>query len=336
MLYARDFRRKAYEALNGKWALAVGTGFIAALLGGMDGPVNIPDFNWKEQYNGFFQPELLLFYLSIVMITLAFALIAFFFGGAVTLGYCRFNKNVIKGTNPRFNDLFSNFHIFWKAFLLQLLIGIFIILWTFLLIIPGIIATFSYAMAPYIMDENPEMSVMEAIRRSKEMMNGNRWRLFCLELSFIGWAILCLFTCGIGILWLNPYIYAAEAAFYLEISGHNENSNQGYNNYGYNSNDYYNNGYNNNDYKNSYDKNGYNGSNNYDNNNNQQFNNGYNNNYNDSNNYGNSENNNQNNMNNINPDYNNPENKNSGNNYPDNSNPNNGNPNNSNPDNPGL
>ncbi len=60
---------------------------------------------------------------------------------------------------------------------------------------------------------------MEAIERSKVMMVGHKWRLFCLELSFIGWAILCLFTLGIGLLWYVPYYNAAIAAFYLEVSG---------------------------------------------------------------------------------------------------------------------
>jgi uncharacterized membrane protein len=63
------------------------------------------------------------------------------------------------------------------------------------------------------------MLVSDAIRESARMMRGNKWRLFCLELSFIGWGFLCLFTCGIGYLWLNPYMYQAEAALYHEISG---------------------------------------------------------------------------------------------------------------------
>ena len=64
-----------------------------------------------------------------------------------------------------------------------------------------------------------ELTAREAIETSKEMMYGNRWRLFCLHISFIGWAILCAFTLGIGSLWLNPYSNVAEAAFYRDISG---------------------------------------------------------------------------------------------------------------------
>lgn len=82
-----------------------------------------------------------------------------------------------------------------------------------------VIATYRYAMSDYIMAENPDIPVSAAIAESAHMMEGNKWRLFCLELSFIGWALLCLLSGGIGFLWLNPYMYQAEAAMYHEISG---------------------------------------------------------------------------------------------------------------------
>ena len=69
------------------------------------------------------------------------------------------------------------------------------------------------------MAENPGMDVMEAINRSKELMSGNKRRLLCLHLSFIGRDLLCVFTLGIGYLWLMPYRNAAETAFYLEVTG---------------------------------------------------------------------------------------------------------------------
>ena len=82
-----------------------------------------------------------------------------------------------------------------------------------------VIATYRYAMSDYILAENPDIPVSEAIAESARMMEGNKWRLFCLELSFIGWVFLCLLSGGIGFLWLNPYMYQAEAAMYHEISG---------------------------------------------------------------------------------------------------------------------
>ncbi len=96
---------------------------------------------------------------------------------------------------------------------------VYVLLWSLLLIIPGIIATYSYAMTEFILAEHPDLTASEAIAQSKEMMSGNRWRLFCLHFSFIGWDILSSLTLGIGNLWLRPYKQAANAAFYREISG---------------------------------------------------------------------------------------------------------------------
>ena len=104
------------------------------------------------------------------------------------------------------------------GFFMQLLRSIYIFLWSLLFVIPGIYAAYGYAMTPYILLENPEMTANEAITKSKELMHGNRWRLFCLEISFIGWALLAaLLTLGIGVLWLKPYMETSFAAFYREI-----------------------------------------------------------------------------------------------------------------------
>jgi len=110
---------------------------------------------------------------------------------------------------------------FWKTTAVaRLLQSVYILLWSLLFIIPGIMAAYSYSMTGYILAENPNMTADEAIARSKQMMDGNRWRLFCLQISFIGWSILSsLLTFGIGDLWLTPYRQAASAAFYREISG---------------------------------------------------------------------------------------------------------------------
>lgn len=72
-------------------------------------------------------------------------------------------------------------------------------------------------MAPYILYENPGMRPNDARKASKELMRGNKWRLFCLELSFFGWALLSALTLGIGTFWLRPYEEAAQASFYRQI-----------------------------------------------------------------------------------------------------------------------
>ena len=141
----------------------------------------------------------------------------FIIGGTVQLGYAKFNLALIDHKDAQVSDLFSQFHRFGDGFLLSLLTAIFVTLWTLLLIIPGIIAGYSYAMAPYILYEHPGLRPMDAIKASKELMRGNKWRLFCLELSFFGWALLSALTLGIGTFWLRPYEEAAQASFYRQI-----------------------------------------------------------------------------------------------------------------------
>ena len=74
---------------------------------------------------------------------------------------------------------------------MKFLQGLYIALWSLLLVIPGIVKTYSYAMTPYIMSEHPSLTANEAITESRRIMNGNKWRLFCLDFSFIGWELLC-------------------------------------------------------------------------------------------------------------------------------------------------
>ena len=231
MLYAADFRNKAAAALSGNWGKAVGVGFVASLLGaattfagsgGGGGRDSSSDIESITDLNGVipteFQIAVLAFISILGFIAIAFAILHFIVGGAVTLGYVKFNLNLVDGKPASFADLFSEFHRFGTAFVMQLLRGLYTLLWSLLLIIPGIYASYGYAMTPYILLENPEMTANEAIAASKELMDGNRWRLFCLEISFIGWALLAaLLTCGIGYLWVVPYQEASFAAFYREI-----------------------------------------------------------------------------------------------------------------------
>jgi len=229
MMYAADFRREARKSLDGNWGKAIGAGFVAGLLGAGTTAVASGSGSGYSQnvesiseLNGVIPTEFQIAYIVILsaigFIALVFGLIHFVAGGAVTLGYVKFNLNLVDEKPAFFSDLFSEFHRFGAGFLMQLLRTIYICLWTLLLIIPGILASYSYAMTPYILLENPEMTANEAIGKSKELMYGNRWRLFCLEVSFIGWALLAvLFTCGLGAFFLQPYMEASFAAFYREI-----------------------------------------------------------------------------------------------------------------------
>ncbi len=97
----------------------------------------------------------------------------------------------------------------------QFLTDLFIFLWSLLLIVPGIIKAYSYRMIPYIMAEDPYMSFGEAKRLSQDMMNGEKWNAFVLDLSFILWILLSLITFNIaGIFWVEPYIQFTNAELY--------------------------------------------------------------------------------------------------------------------------
>lgn len=115
-------------------------------------------------------------------------------------------------------DIFCGFKSdFGGLFLINLMTSIFVFLWALLLVIPGIIMGYAYSMAYYVKVDNPEYDWRQCIKGSKELMRGHKWQLFVLDLSFIGWAIVCLFTFGIGYLWLIPYMQVSRTQFYNSI-----------------------------------------------------------------------------------------------------------------------
>ena len=157
---------------------------------------------------------------TVMIVLVIIGVVLFVIGGGIQMGLIRYNLDLLTRENPpAFLTLFSRMSIFGKALGLRLMTGILTGLWSLLFVIPGVVATYRYALAPYLMAEHPEMGVMEAISQSKALMRGNKWRLFCLQLSFIGWGILSTLTLNIGDLWLAPYRNAAETAFYLELTG---------------------------------------------------------------------------------------------------------------------
>ena len=123
-------------------------------------------------------------------------------GGAVRLGYARFNLNLADGKAAAVSDLFSQKGRLWDGFCLKFLQGLYVALWSLLLVIPGIVKSYSYAMAPYIMAEHPALTANEAITESRRIMDGNKWRLFCLDFSFIGWELLCVLPMLVGFSWV--------------------------------------------------------------------------------------------------------------------------------------
>lgn len=137
-------------------------------------------------------------------------------GFGMSIAFLRFVRGETSGedlvTKP-----FEVFNHYGRTLGASLLVFLFVMLWSLLLIVPGIVKGLSYAMTPYILHDNPEMSARECIRQSQKMMDGYKMKFFLLQLSFIGWFLLCCITMGIGLLWLQPYIITTEAKFYEEL-----------------------------------------------------------------------------------------------------------------------
>lgn len=139
---------------------------------------------------------------------------AFVLMPAMSLALIVIYLNLTVGQAPELGDLFGQFNNFWPAFKVTFLTGLFAGLWSLLLVVPGIIKTYSYSQAMYILAENPGISALEAIDRSKKMMHGHKLELFMLHLSFLGWTLLCGITCGIASIYVIPYMNTANANFY--------------------------------------------------------------------------------------------------------------------------
>ena len=137
--------------------------------------------------------------------------------GPLSLGLVIFALKFSNEEPAEVSNLFDGFNNFISAMALYLWSALWIFLWSLLLIVPGIIKSISYSMSFYILAENPQINVREALNISKRITMGYKGRIFMLGLSFIGWAILACITLGIGFLWLVPYIQIAFANLYKEL-----------------------------------------------------------------------------------------------------------------------
>ena len=135
-------------------------------------------------------------------------------GPAFALSTTRIILGVAAGVKPTVSDAFCGFDDYWSAIKLHLLSGVYIFLWSLLLVIPGIIKTYAYSMSVYILAENKGKSARECLKESNAMTMGYKADLFLLNLSFIGWYLLCCVTFGIALIWVMPYMQVTHANAY--------------------------------------------------------------------------------------------------------------------------
>ena len=214
---SKDYRDIAREKLSGKWGNAILVSLVAFYLGGLlvnnnvNINLNLPDREPLQIQSLLVYPFVFLGLVGILNI------VQFILCGPTRLGYCTYLLKLHDGLDTDVKDLFSQYNRFSAGFCLYLLEFIYVLLWMLLFIIPGIVKSYSYAMAYYIQCDNPEMGANEAITRSREMMNGHKWQLFCLHFSFFGWILLSVLTCGLLLIMVTPYMNAATAEFYEKL-----------------------------------------------------------------------------------------------------------------------
>ena len=127
--------------------------------------------------------------------------------------------SIARGEETKVTGLFEPYGMFLKVVGLAIVQFIFLALWTLLLIIPGIIKSFSYLLTFYILRDEPSIGILEAITRSRQLMDGHKMEAFLLFLSFIGWGLLVIVTLGLAVLWVGPYFSVTLAKFYDRIRG---------------------------------------------------------------------------------------------------------------------
>ncbi|MBP5170468.1 MAG: DUF975 family protein [Bacteroidales bacterium] len=194
----REYRAQARAALKGNWSKPVLlTLLISLIVSGLTG-----SFSYVILDKPYFSVVSML-----VTLPLQFGLVV-----AMLLFFRGQKENCVE------NGFRIAFKPFSTAFLVEFFKEFMVVLGLALLVVPGIILDMAYSMAEFIAYDEPEISPAEALRRSRRLMKGHKWQMFCLELSFIGWILLsCIFTLGIGLLWVVPYMLQSIAAFYEDL-----------------------------------------------------------------------------------------------------------------------
>lgn len=182
----REITSRARASLAGKWGLGVGVTLLNILVTQIPSSV-IPGFG---------------------------GLISLVITGPISVGIALLFLNIARNRPSEVGQMFEGFKSFGNALGTYLVTLIFIILWMLLLIVPGIIASLSYAMVYFILADHPDMGPTDCITLSKNMMRGYKWQYFCLGFRFLGWMLLSILTLGIGLLWVIPYMQTSYAHFY--------------------------------------------------------------------------------------------------------------------------
>lgn len=227
---SKILRSRARANLTGNWGLSIAVAAVTSLLGALlAGNTFLPDvqeeavvwFPFLERIAERMNQGYKIGNVTLSLRGGIFGLAAFLIGGVLQMGYARFLLKQHDGKEVCFQDLFSMFGYFGTGFSQRFLRSLYVLLWSLLFVIPGVIKEYGYSMTPFILAEHPNLTASQAISLSEDIMDGHKAELFFLDLSFIGWSFLSALTLNLGNIALNPYKNAARAAFYRQLQVEN-------------------------------------------------------------------------------------------------------------------
>lgn len=195
-----QLKKSAKEALSGRWGFTILMFVLFSVL------QSIPGSFASDTNDSFTAGDGVAFILMIIALPLS-------------VGWTWITMSIARQEQTKVTDLFEPYKMFLKVIGLTIVRTLLLVLWFMLLIVPGIIKSFSYMLTFYILRDEPSIGIMDAITRSRQMMDGHKMEAFLLILSFIGWFLLGVITIGIGFLWIIPYFSVTLAKFYDRIRG---------------------------------------------------------------------------------------------------------------------
>ena len=198
-----ELKQKAKESLKGKWGTTLGVFILYGLATNLVSVIASPKPGTDPNTTLQFSTNII----SIVLTAL------------FVLGYTTYFLKLSRNEEVEVNILWSKVNQFGRAFLATFLIGLAVGLGLILFIVPGIIFALMFSMTMKIMADDPEISAVDAMKKSAEMMKGHKGEYFTLCLSFLGWLILGVFTLFILYFWLMPYMETTMCNYYNKIKG---------------------------------------------------------------------------------------------------------------------
>lgn len=214
----QELKNEALAALKGNWAPAVLAAVLLVVITVMLSiPSYVADF-FAQDVTSYEDVDLTKLMISL-MLTQIGGILSVFLLYPMSIGYAVAHKDLLLygDASVTRNVIRHSFKGYFRNVLAMLLTYVFTALWMLLFIVPGLVKAYAYAMTPFIIKDYPELSPNQAINLSIKMMDGHKFDLFCLSMSFIGWILLSILTLGVGLVWLMPYMETTVAAFYQDV-----------------------------------------------------------------------------------------------------------------------